>query len=318
MQHSMQSLEGKTAFITGGASGIGLGIAKAAHKEGMNIVIADLRQTAIDEALGCFSDRAMGIKLDVSDRGAYRAAADEAAAKFGNIHLLVNNAGIGGAHAPLWEVSTKDTDFALRVNILGVLNGIQEIVPRMLAHGEGGFVVSTASKAALIPVPNCGLYNLTKQAVIGIMETLRCDLPEGYSAAVLCPGPFKSSLGTSGREVQEELLGEKLPPMAPPVQKDGGDAPPPFAFPADIDFSRIERTIEEAGERVIRGIKNNDMYILTHSEFKAGYKERTEAILRAFPDEEPYDGFAKVFGFLARNPVFGQQKQVPAFPGHGK
>jgi NAD(P)-dependent dehydrogenase (short-subunit alcohol dehydrogenase family) len=312
----MQNLQGKTAFITGGASGIGLGIAKAAYKEGMNIVIADLRQAAIDEALKNFEDRAMGIKLDVSDREAYKAAANEAEAKFGKIHVLVNNAGIGCANGPLWAVSAKDTDFALRVNLVGVLNGIQEIVPRMLAHGEGGFIVSTASKAGLIPVPGCGLYNLTKQAVVGIMETVRSDLPEGYGAAVLCPGPFTSNLGQSGREVEELITGEKLPmPNFAPPPQDGEDAPPPM--PAmDIDFSRIMRSCDEAGERVLRGIKNDDLYILTHAEFKPGFEQRANAILRAFPADAPYDGFAKVFGILVNNPIFDNQMQVPVFPGY--
>jgi len=316
----MQNLKGKTAFITGGASGIGLGIAKAAYKEGMNIVIADLRKAAIDEALKNFEDRAVGIVLDVSDREAYKAAANEAEAKFGKIHVLVNNAGIGCANGPLWAVSGKDTDFALRINLVGVLNGIQEIVPRMLAHGEGGFVVSTASKAGLIPVPGCGLYNLTKQAVVGIMETLRSDLPEGYGAAVLCPGPFTSNLGQSGREVQELITGEKLPDFAPPAPpKDGEDAPPPPPAPAmDIDFSRIMRSCDEAGERVLRGIKNDDLYILTHAEFKPGFEQRANAILRAFPADVPYDGFAKVFGILVNNPIFDAQKQVPTFPGYDK
>ncbi|MDR3209619.1 MAG: SDR family NAD(P)-dependent oxidoreductase [Oscillospiraceae bacterium] len=318
----MENLKGKTAFVTGGASGLGLGIAKALAAEGVNIVVADLRQAAIDEALPQIDAPTLGIKLDVSDREAYKAAADAAIAKFGKIHILINNAGIGGANGPLWSVSAKDTDFALRINILGILNGIQEIVPRMLEHGEGGYVVSTASKAGLIPVPGCGLYNLTKQAVIGITETLASDLPEGYGAAVLCPGPFTTNLGMSGQEVQAELLGEKLPPpptfAPPPAPAEGEDAPPPppaFGGFGDVDFSRIQRDPLEAGKRVVRGIKRGDIYILTHVEFKKGFEARANAILRAFPDEEPYDGFAKVFSFLANNPVFEKQTQVPEYKG---
>ncbi|MDR2530380.1 MAG: SDR family NAD(P)-dependent oxidoreductase, partial [Oscillospiraceae bacterium] len=247
----MESLKGKTLFVTGGASGIGLGIAKAAAVEGANIFIADLRQSAIDESLAWFKENnypAAGAKLDVSDRSAFKVAADAAEAKFGKIHILINNAGIGCASGPLWSVSAEDTDFALRINLVGVLNGIQEIVPRILKHGEEGYIVSTASKAGLIPVPGCGLYNLTKQAVVGISETLASDLKgTKVGAAVLCPGPFTTNLGKSGQEVEAELLGREIKPFLPPQPKDGEEPPKRPAPPADVDFTKIMRSIDEAG-----------------------------------------------------------------------
>jgi NAD(P)-dependent dehydrogenase (short-subunit alcohol dehydrogenase family) len=246
--------------------------------------------------------------LDVSDRAAYKAAADEAEAKFGNIHILVNNAGIGAKMGPLWLTNGEDVDFAIRINIVGVLNGIQEILPRMIKHGEEGYVISTSSKNGIIPVPGCGLYNVTKQAVVGMMETVASDLKgTKIGAAVLCPGPFNSNLGISAMEVEHELLGKEIKPMGPPPRGMGGEPP------ADIDFSRINREASEAGERVVRGIKRGDLYILTHAEFKPGYVERSQAILRAFPADEPYDGFAKVFGGLVHNEVFENQTQVPAY-----
>lgn len=303
----MDNLRGKTAFITGGASGIGLGIARACGEEGMNIVIVDLRQQAIDEALPIFEEKGwpvMGIKLDTTNREEYVKAADAAEAKFGKIHLLVNNAGIGGAHGPLWDVSAKDTDFAINVNLFGVLNGIQAILPRIIAHGEGGHVVSTASKAGLIPVPNCGLYNVTKSAVIGITETLATDLMgTNVGASVLCPGPFQSNLGQSSRQVQEESLGEKLPEMERPEPPK--DAPP-------IDITTLFRDPLDAGRRVVRGVKRGDIYILTHSDFKDGFVERAKAIERAFPDEPVNKPLMDAFPFLMRNPVFETQTQVPA------
>ena len=187
----MDNLTGKTAFITGGASGIGLGIAKACAKEGMKVVIVDFRQDALDTTSKLFMENnwpVLCIKLDVTDRVAYAKAVEEAEAKFGNIHLLVNNAGIGCAGGPLWAVTPKETDVAIDINLTGVLNGIQAIVPHMLKHGEGGHIVSTASKAALLAVPNCGLYNVTKQAVVGIMETLAMDLVgTNIGASAFCP-----------------------------------------------------------------------------------------------------------------------------------
>ncbi|MDR1298922.1 MAG: SDR family NAD(P)-dependent oxidoreductase [Oscillospiraceae bacterium] len=307
----MENLRGKTAFITGGASGLGLGIAKACAGEGMNVVVADLREGAIGEALPQIDAPKLGIKLDTSNRENYKKAADEAVAKFGNIHVLVNNAGIACAAGPLWAVSPDDTDFALRVNTVGILNGIQEIVPRMLEHGEGGFIVSTASKAGIIPVPGCGLYNMTKQSVVAIMETLASDLPEGYGAGVFCPGPFVTNLGRSDAEIETQLRGKPSRQFAPPEPGSAAPPPPPPP-PSDIDFSRIMRDPVEAGLRVVRGIKRGDLYIFTHAEFKPGYEQRANAILRAFPADEPYDGFAKVFGMLVNNPIFDNQTQVPA------
>jgi len=305
----MQNLKGKTAFVTGGASGLGLGVAKALAAEGMNVVIADLRESAIEEALPQIDAPTLGIKLDISNREDFKAAADKAEAKFGKIHVLINCAGIACAAGPLWSVSAKDTDFALRVNIVGILNGIQEIVPRMIAHGEGGYVVSTASKAGLIPVPGCGLYNLTKQAVIAITETLACDLPENIGAAVLCPGPFDSNLGFSSMQVQSELLNEPLPTFGPPPGA-SDDAPPPP--PPNASMNALFHSPEEAGERVLRGIKRNDIYIITHSEFKDGWVARANAITRAFPDDPQDENFKKTFAFLTYNPVFDKQTDVPA------
>jgi len=296
----------RTAFITGGASGIGLGIAKACAKEGMNVVIADLRQTAIDEALPIFKENnwpAHGIVLNVTDRAAFKKAADEAEAVFGKIHLLVNNAGIGGARGPLWEVTPEETDVAIDINLTGVLNGIQAIVPRILAHGEWGHVVSTASKAALIAVPGCGLYNITKQALVAMMETLAMDL-EGTAvgSSIFCPGPFQTNLGVTSREIEAEFLGADV------------KAPPPPRADTNMDeYAKLQRSADEAGERVVRGVLRGDLYIFTHPEFKEGLKARMDAMLRAFPDEAHDEDFKRVFSFLVWNDTFDKQTVVPAF-----
>ena len=307
----MENLKGKTAFITGGASGMGLGIAKACAKEGMNIVIIDMRQSAIDEALPIFKENnwpAIGIQLNVMDRKAYTKAADDAEAAFGNIHLLVNNAGIGCAGGPLWSVSPEETDLAVAINLTGVLNGIQEIVPRMIKHGEGGHIVSTASKAALLPVPGVGLYNVTKEAVVGIMETLAMDLKgTNIGASAYCPGGYDTNLGKSSSEVTAAILGDaaKAPPP-PPQRKDGEERP---QMP---DWSEVIRSPDDAGERVVRGIKRGDLYILTHAEFKKGVESRVNAILRAFPDEVPNPRYSEIFPMLTYNDIFDKQTQVPA------
>jgi len=307
----MENLKGKTAFITGGASGIGFGIATAAAQEGMNVAVIDVRQTAIDEAvakLKAEGHSVAGFQLDVTDREAYQKVVDAVIATFGNIHLLCNNAGIGCAGGPLWSVSFDETDLAINVNLKGVLNGIRVIVPHMLEHGEGGHVVSTASKAGLLPVPGCALYNLTKMGVVGTMESLFMDL-EGTTvgASAFCPGGFNTNLGMSSQFVTEKHLGKKEPE---------GDAAPPPPPPSDFKmpdyWDELIRSPLDAGKRVIRGVKRGDLYILTHSEFKPGIERKAGAILRALPDEVPNPKYGETFYLLTDNPIFDKQTQVPA------
>jgi len=299
----MDTFKGKTAFITGGASGIGLALAIECLKEGMNVVICDIRKHAIDEAINQFKtdSQVLALELDVTDRDAYKEAVDAAQARFGNIHLLVNNAGIGAARGPIWEATYAQTDLALDINLTAVLTGIHLVVPGMLKHGEDGYVVNTASKAGLIAVPNCGLYNLTKQALISLSETLASDL-EGTNvgACVFCPGPFESQLGKTSGEIEGLFLGEQVPVSGPKRDVSVGD------------FAKVTRPAQEAARRILRGVKRGDLYIITHSEFKDGFKARTDAMLRAFPDEAPVEEFKKIFSFLVSNPIFDKQDSVPA------
>ena len=304
----MDQFKGKTAFITGGASGLGFGIAKAAASAGMKIIIADLRRSALDEALPWFKENgaeAYGIELNVTDREAYKEAAKEAEAKFGNIHLLCNNAGIGCTRGELWEVTADDTDMAIAVNLTGVLNGIQAIVPGMIKHGEGGHIVNTSSKNGLLPPATLGLYNLTKGAVVCLTETLAAELPEGYGASVFCPGPFPSNLGNTSREVPALLRGEPAPP---PFERPAMQEPTEKTFEIEDTLPR-ERTAEEAGRLVMRGVRRADLYIITHSEFYEGVKARYDAVLRAFPKDKPNEIFKRRSNFLTYNPAFAKQRE---------
>lgn len=308
----MLDLRGKTAFITGGASGLGLGIAKACAAEGMNVILADFRQEAIDQALPYFKEKgypACGVQLDVTDRAAYERAADQAEAAFGKLHVLVNNAGIGIMEGKIWEASFEDMDFALNINYMSVLNGIKIILPRILKHGEGGHVVTTSSKNGLVPVPGMVLYNSTKRAVMAIMETLAFDLQgTGVGASVFCPGPYQSNLGNTTNALREKQLGAPFKPFDPSkLQKPGENAP-------KVDYRAYERPAEEAGARVVRGIKRGDLFILTHVEFKAGWQEHADAVTRAFPDEVPDEDFMKVFTRNVQNPIYNTQQPVPAMP----
>ncbi len=151
----MKDIKGKVAFITGGASGIGLGIAKAFTKYGGKVIIVDARQDALDEAMKYFKEKklpAHPIKLNVTDREAYVKAADEAEKVFGNIHVLVNNAGVGSGGGTIERLTYKDWDYSMGVNVGGIINGIMTIVPRIMKHGEGGHVVSTSSTCGISPL----------------------------------------------------------------------------------------------------------------------------------------------------------------------
>ena len=176
------------------------------------------------------------------DREAFVRAADEAEAAFGKIHILVTNAGIGLMEGPIWEASYEDMDFAIDINFKSVLNGIKTILPRILKHGEEGWVVSTSSKNGIIPLPGMVLYNSTKRAVMAVMETLALDLQEtNVGASVFCPGPFKTNLNTTTDKIREMHLGS---PFAKRVSPNKGVGK---ADLNGLDMSKMERDPEEAG-----------------------------------------------------------------------
>ena len=310
----MEKVEGKVAFITGGASGIGLGMAKAFSAKGMKIILADLRQEALDEAMAYFREKnrpAHAIKLDVTDREAYAAAADEAEDQFDKIHVLVNNAGVGTI-GPMQNATYKDWDFTVGVNLGGVINGIVTILPRILKHGEGGHVVSTSSTSGFFAVGMAGLYNTTKYAVAGMMETLATDLQgTGVGASVFFPGPVATNLPFPSRSTRPDHLKNEVEPQMPPPPREGEPGRPPFDQSVFMDPV-------EAGERVLRGIMRNDLFIMSHPEFRDGIIARNEALLRSIPDEPPDEKRHKTlkhFGTLLYNPIYDGQTTPGAFKG---
>ncbi len=278
----MQDLDGKVAFVTGGASGIGLGIVKRFVENGLKVVIADLRQDHIDEAVEYFESRQQGrkvhaIRLDVTDREAMARAADEAEKVFGNIHVVVNNAGVG-IEGPLKEATYADWDFGMGVNLGGVINGVQTFVPRIRAHGEGGHVVSTASLAGLITMPaNMIMYVTAKAAVIAMMESLRTELgPEGVGVSVLCPGPIKSNIHQLNQNRPERFgAGEAFVAAGDRL--------------AQRQVSDLWMEPEEVGDMVVDAIRNNRLYIITHGEWRESAEGRFKAILEAMPEQTSED-----------------------------
>lgn len=292
----MRELVGKVAFITGGGSGIGLGIARAFVEAGMAVVLADMRRDHLEEAMSVFrdaqcQDRVHCVELDVMDRDGFVAAADEAESSFGGVHVLVNNAGMGiGGPAKLARYD--DWDWGLGVLLGGVVNGLQTFLPRMLSHGEGGHIVNTSSMSGVLPVPRSLIYNTAKAAVVGLSETLRGELAEdGIGVSAFCPGPVQTNIRESGRNRPERF------------KRDSGFADQEQSLAARPN-SPLWMDPLECGERVLEGVRRNDLYIFTHPEFREGVRERMEAMLVSFPDEPTNLERAGAISFLLHNDVF--------------
>jgi NAD(P)-dependent dehydrogenase (short-subunit alcohol dehydrogenase family) len=272
----MKSVGGKVAFVTGGASGIGLGIAGALVEAGMKVVIADLRQDHIDHAMADLARRGQSksvhaIRLDVTDRAAMAAAADETERVFGKVHVLANNAGVG-IQGPFTGITYADWDFGLAVNLGGVINGLQTFLPRIRAHGEGGHVVSTASLAALVPMPaQFVTYVAAKAAVVAISETIRGELmQENIGVSVLCPGPIRTNIGE---------LAKNRPPqfgVGDAFREAEQSGATKVSFPSMMEPA-------EVGSLVLNAVLKDELYIITHGEWRPGAQTRHAAILAAMP-----------------------------------
>lgn len=289
----MQDLSGKTAFVTGGASGIGLGIAKALLGAGMNVVIADIRDDHLSEAqaeLGS-AERVLAVKLDVTNRDDFTSAADAAEARFGKIHVLCNNAGVAVV-GPTALATYADWDWVMGVNLGGTINGIVTILPRIQQHGEGGHIVNTASMSGLVPVGGTTIYSTGKAAVISMMECMRPELePQGIICSAFCPGAVQSNIAEAGKTRPAELA-ESGYAEADKRRQDGGN------------LFHLYQTKEQVGERVLQGILNDELYILTHSEFLEGVRKRGEATTAAVPAHLPEnEEYKKTFAMLFENPI---------------
>ena len=273
----MRTVQDKVAFITGGASGIGLGIAGAFVDAGMKVVIADLRQDHIDEANAAFERRGHGkrvhaIRLDVTDRAGMAKAADESERVFGKVHVLCNNAGVG-IQGPFKGVSYEDWDFGMAVNLGGVINGLQTFLPRIRAHGEGGHIVSTASLAALTPMPaTFVIYVAAKAAVVAISETIRGELAqEQIGVSVLCPGPIRTNIHEVSKNRPPQFgIGDAF--------REAQKSEAPVGFPSMMEPAQV-------GALVLNAVRNDELYIITHGEWRAGAAQRHADIMAAMPEK---------------------------------
>ena len=266
----MKDLEGKVAFITGGASGIGLSIAQAFLKRGMKVAIADVRKDRLPRAERILNSRGnvITIELDVSDRSAIERAADKTEEAFGKVHVVCNNAGIGGGGNG-YSADEAGWNRVQDINFGGVFHGVRVFVPRIQRHGEGGHIVNTASTAGLQPNPGQCAYCTSKYAVVGFTEVLRTDLAsENISVSVLCPWFVETPMFYQGIDDDDtEGIAKRREQMS---------------------YMSQATSVDVVGDQVVNGILNDEMYIFTDGgQTRVLIENRTNAIYAALDRQFP-------------------------------
>ena len=263
----MKVLSGKTAFVTGAASGIGLALSQALAAEGMQVVLADIEEEPLRKAVSRLEREGyavLGIRLDVSQKEEVLKALEQAQRHFGNIHLLCNNAGVGSVLK--WEDQSYETvQWVMNVNFGGVFHGVRAFLPHMKAHGEGGHIINTASILGHIPSPELGVYCASKYAVVALSESLRLELEGGnVGVSLLCPGWVVTNIMKADRHRDASL----------PV-----DACRKAELEAEIARGLSPDLV---AQKVVDAIKEERFYIFTNPETKPAIQLRYQAILGSF------------------------------------
>ena len=267
----MKDVAGKVAFVTGGASGLGLAMAQSFTGAGMQVAIADIEDDALDQARQIFSDTNASVvylKVDVTDRESMARARQETLDAFGKIHVVCNNAGVA-RNGNLADMTYQDWDWVMKVNVDGVINGLVTFVNDIKSQGEGGHFVNTASIAGQYGMPRLGVYCAGKFAVVGLSESLRLDLArDNIGVSVLCPGVVETKIGQSERNRPDEFGGKEAPAMTP---GEGAGA---------IEMNVMQA--KDIGDMVLHAIQNDQFYILSHEEFAGPVAKRADEISNAF------------------------------------
>ncbi len=284
----MINFAGRTAFVTGGANGVGIGLVRALLAEGCKVAMADIRQDAIDKALATLdNNEVMGIQVDVSSRDGMAAAADAVEARFGPVTLLFNNAGVN-LFQTIEESSYADWDWLMGVNLHGPINGCMTFVPRMIAHGQGGYVVNTASMAGFLAAGSPGIYNTTKFAVRGLSESLRYSLAQHHiGVSCVCPGLVKSYIYASDDIRPANLMEGAKPVNTENVERLAG-------------MHQVGMEPDVIAERILQGMRENQTYIFPMPDHKEELAEEFETILgfyRDYPQDPGYEERVKIEGF---------------------
>jgi NAD(P)-dependent dehydrogenase (short-subunit alcohol dehydrogenase family) len=274
----MKNLQGKVAVITGAAEGIGKGIATRAAAEGMKLVLADINAPKLEVTVAEFKANGVdvfGVPTDVAKEEQVNALAEQAFARFGKVHLLVNNAGVAVAK-PAWETTQQDWDWVMGVNFYGVTHALRAFIPTMLKHGEDGHIVNTASMAGLTSQPSLASYNASKHAVVTVSEGLHHDLALRQSrikVSVLCPGWVKTGVGHSERNRGAASNGGEA------GEKSAVDAVTLKVGMAILHAVQNGIPVAQVADEVFDAIAAERFYILTHPEMKQAIKIRMEDVL---------------------------------------
>jgi NAD(P)-dependent dehydrogenase (short-subunit alcohol dehydrogenase family) len=271
----MREFNGRTAFVTGGASGIGLALGQAFAKEGMKVMLADVETGALEQAVAGLRDAGAdvrGIHCDVADAGSVERAAQAAFEAFGHVHVVCNNAGVAAAGG-IDNISVDNWRWVIDVNLMGVLHGIKSFLPHIREHGEGGHIVNTASMAGMNGGLGFSPYAASKFAVVAMSEGLSMQLkPYGIGVSVLCPHFVRTAIGQSERN-RPERYGQTMP-LDPTC--------PAAAMIAEL-ARLIEAGVEPSGvaARVLAAIRNNEFYVFTHPNMRELVDGRFAAIQAA-------------------------------------
>ena len=267
----MQDLEGRVAVITGGASGIGLATARSLAGAGMRLVLADVEAEGLARAveeLRTLGAEAIGVPTDVGDLSAVQVLADKTFDHFGAAHVLFNNAGVA-LFGAIQDMKHEDWEWVLRVDLWGVIHGVETFLPRMIAQKQGGHIVNTASFAGLVANSGLGVYCVAKYGVVGLSECLYRDVSaHDIGVSVLCPMMVATRINSSERNRPVEL---------------GGAAQ--VRTPTDDEIMAAQGdtiTANAVAERVVRAIRQGELYVLTHPESRTFIRRRFERIDRSF------------------------------------
>jgi NAD(P)-dependent dehydrogenase (short-subunit alcohol dehydrogenase family) len=271
----MRELTGKTAFVTGGAGGIGLALGRAFAEAGMKVMLADIETDTLAAAVKSLHNsgpEVRGVICDVADPSSVERAAKASFEAFGNVHVVCNNAGVAAAGG-IDNISLDNWRWVLDVNLMGVLYGIRSFLPHIRSHGEGGHIVNTASMAGMVNGMGFSPYSATKFAVVSMSEGLAPQLkPLGIGVSVLCPGFVRTGIAESGRNRPDRY--GPTPPLDP--------ASPAAAIVAEI-ARRLQAGLEPSAvaTKVLDAIRNDELYIFTHPEMRDDIDARFAAIQAA-------------------------------------
>lgn len=265
---ALTNLPGRVAVVTGGASGIGKGIARRLGEAGMQVVIADIEAGALEATAAELG--ATPVRVDVSDAASVEALAAEVDRRFGRVDVVVNNAGIGSI-AKIADMTVADWNWILGVNLMGVIHGVHAFLPRLLANPEGGHIVNTASMSGLATLPTLGGYGVTKYGIMALSEALAQELAiDGakVGVTVLCPGPVRTNIKASSRNRPASLGAGGLTDVD--LEHDATHGPLRWLDP------------DQVGDIVVRAIERGDFYALTHPEMAERVEARFADIAEAF------------------------------------